>query len=144
MTRWRQFLLVGGLCLMTACGKSSLLAAELDRDLADVDRMAARGDVEQACGKLASALPTLEAWAVAQKGERAVRAHAAARQLVAAQASCKSGGDFAAAWRAPYQELRTISTLTTSWLTIFTYVSMLGVGIGTYVWLRRKRPSVAG
>jgi hypothetical protein len=124
---------------LAGCGQRSMLAPELDRDLTDVDRAVARGEVEAACAKAGTALPRLAEWAEGARGERAARGHQVVEQLAHAVELCTSGGDFAAAWHEPYQELRAITTFKTSWLTVFTYVSMIAVGIGTYLLLRRMR-----
>jgi hypothetical protein len=131
---------------LAGCGKTSMLGAELDRDLADADRAISRGDVEEGCAKLGSALPRYAEWAEHARGERAARANrlvetiSMTMQLCSAPVgSAASPASLQASWRPTYAEIREISTYKTTWLTVFTYVSMLAVGIGMYVFLRRMR-----
>jgi hypothetical protein len=129
-----------------ACGNRSMLGGPLDQSLADLDGSITRGDVELACSRLQQLLPQLGEWAANARGERAAVSHQLVEQLSDLSSSCAappSGNParLASAWPPLYQELRRISTYKTSWLTVFTYVSMLAVGIGTYLFLRRAKRS---
>jgi hypothetical protein len=140
-TTW---LLATFLVACAACGNQSMLGAPLDKALAEVDGSIARGDVEVACGRLQQVVPQLAAWVKDARGERAAVGNQVLGQLGELSGSCAAppAGDptrLATAWPPLYQELRRVSTYKTSWLTVFTYVSMLAVGIGTYLLLRRKR-----
>jgi len=142
-------LLVVALALATlaGCGKSTMFTAELDKTLTDANRALERGEVELACAKLGEAMPRLAEWSETQRGERVARANHLLDQLSMAASTCAmppsagGGADFAAQFRPAYQELRRISTYSTSWWTVFTYVSMFAVGIAVYVFLRRMRRS---
>ena len=129
-----------------ACGNRSMFGSQLDQSLADVDGSITRGDVEVACGRLQQVLPQLDEWVKGARGERAARGNQLLEQLADLSSSCGAppAGNparLATAWPPLYQELRRISTYKTSWLTVFTYVSMLAVGIGTYLFLRRAKRS---
>ncbi len=127
------------------CSGKSMLGAELDTGLTQVDGAIGRGDIEDACAKLRVALPGLGRWAEGTRGERAARANAVFEQIALAAASCGpeappgATASLAAAWTPAYTELREISEYKTSWLTVFKYASMLAVGILVYVFLRRLR-----
>jgi hypothetical protein len=145
MPRAATWILAALLLTCAACsGGHSMFGAPLDQALADLDGSIARGDVEVACGRLHEVLPQLSQWVDGARGERATVGHQLLEQLADLGESCgvPPAGDatrLASGWPPLYKELRRISTYKTSWLTVFTYVSMLVVGIGTYWLLRRKR-----
>ena len=140
---------VAALLALAGCGKRSMLATQLDQDLTDVNRAVERGDVEVACAKAPGVMPRLYEWAQNARGGLAARANPLVDQLAQSTMFCSlppsaqgpAGADFATQWKPAYAELRKISTYKTSWLTVFTYVSMLVVGIVTYVFLRRMKRS---
>ena len=132
-----------------ACGPRSMLGGDLDKDLAELDTSIERGDVEVACSRVPDVMRRIGTWAEGVRGNKAGAVHQTVEQLGEAALRCGVGGgittvkadELQAAWRPPYQRLRTLSTQETSWLTVFTYVSMIAVGVGAYLFLRRVRPS---
>ncbi len=140
--------LVAALALV-GCGNRSMFGSQLDHELAGVNSAVERGDVELACERLSRALPLLAEWVDGARGERAATGNQLLNQVSELMSYCSvpppvtgSGGNLMTAWPPYYKELRRISTYKTSWLTVFTYVSMLGVAIGMYIFLRRMRRSV--
>ena len=129
-----------------ACGNRSMFGSQLDQGLADIDGSITRGDVEVACGRLQQALPQFAEWVQGARGERAAVGNQLLEQLGELTSSCGvpppgNPARLATGWPPIYKEMRRISTYKTSWLTVFTYVSMLAVGIGTYLFLRRAKRS---
>jgi hypothetical protein len=140
MMRRAQVVLVLVLVL-AGCGNRSMLAPELDQGISEVDAAVRRGDVEVACARLAQVVPRFADWAGHARGERAAVGNQLLEQLSGLTASCSTpgGGNLTSAWPPIHAEIRRISSYRTSWLTVFTYVSMLAVGIGVYLFLRRAK-----
>jgi hypothetical protein len=144
MVRAATWILAVTLLACAACGDSSMLGGPLDQSLTELDGSIARGDVEVACGKLTQVIPELTGWAKGARGERAAVANQVVEQLGELSLACGpppagNPARLATGWPPLYKELRRVSTYKTSWLTVFTYVSMIAVGIGAYVLLRRRR-----
>jgi outer membrane murein-binding lipoprotein Lpp len=130
--------------LLAGCGNRSMFGSQLDRDLAELNATMERGEVELACERLKKVTPQFAQWAEGARGERAARANQLLEQLSGLQTFCgvpplADSRNLASSWPPLYQEMRRISTYKTSWMTVFTYVSMLAVGIGMYLFLRRMR-----
>jgi hypothetical protein len=141
-----RWLVMLGVLLAAGCGDRSMLGPELDKNLTSVDTAIQRGDVELACSRLKDVTGPFELWAEGARGERASTSRALVKRLAELEAACAPppAGDPAkvsAAWPPIHAEMRKISVYETSWLTIFTYVSMLAVGIGAYALLRRMKRS---
>jgi hypothetical protein len=144
-------LVVAALAVMAvaACGPRSMLGADLDKQLGELDTSIERGDVEVACSRVPDVMRRIGEWAEGVRGNKSGPVHQTVERLGDVALRCGVGGgvttvkadELQAAWRPPYQELRKLSTQETSWLTLFTYVSMIAVGIGAYLFLRRVRPS---
>ena len=142
----RAWIIVAAALLATlaGCGDRSMFGSQLDRDLADLNAAMECGDFELACERLGKVTPQFAKWAEGARGERAASGNQLLEQLAGLQTSCgvpplADSRNLTSSWPPLYQEMRRISTYKTSWMTVFTYVSMLAVGIGMYLFLRRMR-----
>jgi hypothetical protein len=152
-------LVVAGLGLMlaaavgTGCGGGgSWLGDDLRQKLQGVDESFARGDSAAGCAQLGAAMPALYDWTEHTRGNLAVRAQQLLQRAEGVQAMCGvvpapagtpgagvPSPAVAEQWRAFYDELRETTKHKTSWLTVFTWVSMFVLGIVVYVVLRRLK-----
>jgi hypothetical protein len=127
-----------------ACASRSMFGTQLDQELAELDGAIGRGETEVACARLKKVVPELADWVHGARGERAALGNQLLERLSELDTACAPPpqGDPArlvAGWPPIYAEMRKVGAVQTSWLTLFTYVSMLAVGIGTYWLLRRRR-----
>jgi hypothetical protein len=131
---------------LAACGKNgSTLSPELSEQLAAADKAAQAGDVAGYCDALRASMPMLDEWMTHQRGNRAGQA----AQLMARSDSivgpcmmpgpARAGTAVPSDWSTWYKELRASAELKTGWLTVFTYVSMFGLGAFVFWLLRRLR-----
>jgi hypothetical protein len=130
---------------LAACGPQSTLGGPLDQDLGKLNTAVERGDVEIACSQASGVVKQIAEWAATVPEKRRPQAVEAATQLSVATTPCGTTPVTSAAlqtpWRPAYAKVRELSTSHTSWLTTFTYVSMIGVGIGMYLFLRKRQLS---
>jgi hypothetical protein len=127
-----------------ACTSTSMLGTQLDQGLSELNGAISRGETEVACARLQKVVPEFADWVQGAHGERLARGNQLLDRLAELNMACAAPpqGDPArlvAGWPPIYAEMRKVSEAQTSWLTLFTYVSMLAVGIGTYWLLRRRR-----